>query len=166
MGIWSLPNYTQSVSETICQKMELGRGEIILKGSLKAKRWWLCVLWTGQSPASGACGRDSSCLCISLGILYKILTSGLNLDPIDNLPFFAEKNQRLIKSRHSQAHQHPSTVRATAWPRLGQTLQPNTDQTQAKSRARMGPTGTESPNFLPLCEKGSHTDQKKNWFYC
>lgn len=50
-----------------------------------------------------------SCLCTAFGILYKILALGLNLDPIDNLPFFAgkKKNQDLIKSHHSLSHQPP-----------------------------------------------------------
>lgn len=50
-----------------------------------------------------------SCLCIAFGILYKILALGLNLDPIDKLPFFAgkKKNQDLIKSHHSLSHQPP-----------------------------------------------------------
>lgn len=38
-----------------------------------------------------------SCLCIAFGILYKILALGLNLDPIDKLPFFAGKKKKKIK---------------------------------------------------------------------
>lgn len=34
-----------------------------------------------------------SCLYIPLGVLHEILTSGLNLDPIDNLSFFVEKSR-------------------------------------------------------------------------
>ena len=36
-----------------------------------------------------------SCLYIAFGISYKILALGLNLDPTDNLPFFAGKKKKI-----------------------------------------------------------------------
>lgn len=71
-----------------------------------------------------------SCLYISLGILYEILVSGLNLDPIDNLSFFVEKsrfNQTSTPTSHPHHEDHSST-----WPWA------NIDHTQAKSRTQTG----------------------------
>lgn len=84
--------------------MELVGGKITVKGSLKVKcrqLWAHCMHPGGPRRSPGdrlqlrnrsLWARFPACV-ISLGILHKILASGLNLDPINNLAFFVAKSR-------------------------------------------------------------------------
>lgn len=122
-SIWSIPNWTQCVSETV-SKDRAGEGgnhfNGISEGKMLATVGLLQASWEAQAESWRQVTAQPqepvgfvSCLYISLGILYEILVSGLNLDPIDNLSFFVEK------SRFNQTSTPPATPIMRTIPQCG-----------------------------------------------